>query len=79
MFKTLPVMILFYYTNVIICDIKYDTCMETIALDRKQTAFRLRKDLLERLKIEAGKKNRSFNNRNRSFRQIQERFKFNQT
>ena len=79
MFKTLPVMILFYYTNVIICDIKYDTCMETIALDRKQTAFRLRKDLLERLKIEAGKKNRSINNRNRSFRQIQERFKFNQT
>lgn len=53
--------------------------MDTIALDRKQTAFRLRKDLLERLKIEAGKKNRSLNNRNRSFRQIQERFKFNQT
>lgn len=36
--------------------------METIALDRKQTAFRLRKDLLERLKIEARKENRSLNN-----------------
>ena len=28
-------------------------------MDRKQTAFRLRKDLLERLKIEARKENRS--------------------
>ena len=36
--------------------------MDTIALDRKQTAFRLRKDLLERLKIEARKENRSLNN-----------------
>ena len=36
--------------------------LETIALDRKQTAFRLRKDLLERLKIEARKENRSLNN-----------------
>lgn len=36
--------------------------MGTIALDRKQTAFRLRKDLLERLKIEARKENRSLNN-----------------
>ena len=36
--------------------------METKALDRKQTAFRLRKDLLERLKIEARKENRSLNN-----------------
>lgn len=36
--------------------------MATIALDRKQTAFRLRKDLLERLKIEARKENRSLNN-----------------
>ena len=36
--------------------------METMALDRKQTAFRLRKDLLERLKIEARKENRSLNN-----------------
>ena len=36
--------------------------METIALDRKQTAFRLRKDLLERLKIAARKENRSLNN-----------------
>ena len=34
----------------------------TIALDRKQTAFRLRKDLLERLKIAARKENRSLNN-----------------
>lgn len=31
-------------------------------MDRKQTAFRLRKDLLERLKIEAKKENRSLNN-----------------
>ena len=36
--------------------------MDTIAIDRKQTAFRLRKDLLERLKIEARKENRSLNN-----------------
>ena len=36
--------------------------MDTIALDRKQTAFRLRKDLLERTKIEARKENRSLNN-----------------
>ena len=45
-----------------ICDIKYGGYMDTIALDRKQTAFRLRKDLLERLKIEARKENRSLNN-----------------
>ena len=45
-----------------ICDIKYDGYMDTITLDRKQTAFRLRKDLLERLKIEARKENRSLNN-----------------
>ena len=36
--------------------------MDTIASDRKQTALRLRKDLLERLKIEARKENRSLNN-----------------
>ncbi len=41
---------------------KYVRNMDTIALDRKQTAFRLRKDLLERLKIEARKENRSLNN-----------------
>ena len=34
--------------------------METI--ERKQTAFRLRKDLLEKLKIDAAKENRSVNN-----------------
>lgn len=45
-----------------ICDIKYNISMDTMALDRKQTAFRLRKDLLERLKIEARKENRSLNN-----------------
>ena len=45
-----------------ICDIKYDGYMDTMAIDRKQTAFRLRKDLLERLKIEARKENRSLNN-----------------
>ena len=31
-------------------------------MERKQIAFRLRKDLLERLKIEARKENRSLNN-----------------
>lgn len=36
--------------------------METITLDRKQTAFRLRTDLLDRLKIAARKENRSMNN-----------------
>ena len=45
-----------------IWDIKYNINMDTMALDRKQTAFRLRKDLLERLKIEARKENRSLNN-----------------
>ena len=56
-------MILFCYTNVIyLYSQKYGIDMETTALDRKQTAFRLRKDLLERLKIEARKENRSLNN-----------------
>lgn len=36
--------------------------MDTITLDRKQTAFRLRTDLLDRLKIAARKENRSLNN-----------------
>lgn len=36
--------------------------METVALDRKQTAFRLRTDLLDRLKVAARKENRSLNN-----------------
>lgn len=36
--------------------------MTTAVNDRKQTAFRLRADLLERLKIEARKENRSLNN-----------------
>lgn len=36
--------------------------METIALDRKQTAFRLRSDLIDRLKVAARKENRSLNN-----------------
>ena len=36
--------------------------MNTIAVDRKQTAFRLRADLLDRLKVAAKKENRSLNN-----------------
>ncbi len=36
--------------------------METIALNRKQTAFRLRTDLLDRLRLKAKKENRSLNN-----------------
>lgn len=36
--------------------------MNTIAVDRKQTAFRLRTDLLDRLKVAAMKENRSLNN-----------------
>lgn len=36
--------------------------MKTITLARKQTAFRLRTDLLDRLKIAARKENRSLNN-----------------
>lgn len=36
--------------------------MNTIAFDRKQTAFRLRTDLLDRLKVAAKKENRSLNN-----------------
>ena len=36
--------------------------MNTIAVDRKQTAFRLRTALLDRLKVAAKKENRSLNN-----------------
>lgn len=36
--------------------------MDTVAFDRKQTAFRLRTDLLDRLKAAARKENRSLNN-----------------
>lgn len=36
--------------------------MNTVAVDRKQTAFRLRTDLLDRLKLAAKKENRSLNN-----------------
>lgn len=36
--------------------------MNTVAVDRKQTAFRLRTDLLVRLKVAAKKENRSLNN-----------------
>ena len=36
--------------------------MNTIAVDRKQTAFRLRTDYLDRLKVAAKKENRSLNN-----------------
>ena len=36
--------------------------MNTVAFDRKQTAFRLRTDLLDRLKVAAREGNRSLNN-----------------
>ena len=36
--------------------------MDTVAFDRKQTAFRLRADLLDRLKAAARKENRSLIN-----------------
>ena len=36
--------------------------MGTTVANRKQTAFRLKEDLLDRLKIEARKSNRSLNN-----------------
>lgn len=36
--------------------------MDSVAISRKQTAFRLREDLLEKLKIAARKENRSLNN-----------------
>lgn len=36
--------------------------MKTEITERKQTAFRLRKDLLDKLKKEAAKENRSVNN-----------------
>ena len=36
--------------------------MNTVAVDRKQTAFRLRTDLLDRLKVAAKEENRSLNN-----------------
>lgn len=43
------------------CMTKYKT-MEAAQINRKQTAFRLRRDLLERLKALANKENRSLNN-----------------
>ncbi|HBH07930.1 MAG TPA: toxin-antitoxin system protein [Rikenellaceae bacterium] len=36
--------------------------MDSVAISRKQTAFRLREDLLDKLKIAARKENRSLNN-----------------
>ena len=36
--------------------------MNTVAVDRKQTAFRLRTDLLDRLKVAAKKENRILHN-----------------
>ena len=36
--------------------------MNTVAVDRKPTAFRLRTDLLDRLKVAAKMENRSLNN-----------------
>lgn len=36
--------------------------METTTINRKQTAFRLREDLLKQLRIAAKKENRSLNN-----------------
>lgn len=36
--------------------------MNTISVDRKQTVFRLRTDLLDRLKVAAKKENRGLNN-----------------
>lgn len=45
-----------------ICDIKYMNIMETVVSNRRQTAFRLRADLLDRLRVKAKKENRSLNN-----------------
>ena len=36
--------------------------METVASNRRQTAFRLRADLLDRLRVKAKKENRILNN-----------------
>ena len=36
--------------------------METVVSNRRQTAFRLRADLLDRLRVKAKKENRSLNN-----------------
>ncbi len=36
--------------------------MDSVAISRKQTAFRLREDLLDKLKIAARRENRSLNN-----------------
>ena len=36
--------------------------MDSVAISRKQTAFRLREDLLNKLKIAARRENRSLNN-----------------
>ena len=36
--------------------------MNTVAVDRKQMAFRLRTDLFDRLKVASKKENRSLNN-----------------
>ena len=44
-----------------ICSVKYNTLMGTAAT-KVQTAFRLDKDLISRLKLKAKKENRSLNN-----------------
>ena len=44
-----------------ICNVKYNTMIGTAAT-KVQTAFRLDKDLISRLKLKAKKENRSLNN-----------------
>ncbi|MPM94921.1 hypothetical protein SDC9_142070 [bioreactor metagenome] len=45
-----------------ICDMKYNNMEKEVLINRKQTAFRLREDLLNKIKEEAKKENRSINN-----------------
>ena len=51
----------FVITLLYFCNIKYNEMIESSAV-KVQTAFRLNKDLISRLKVKAKKENRSLNN-----------------
>ena len=51
-----------YFRNTIANNCITHIAMDKETIERKQTAFRLRKDLLEKLKKDAAKENRSVNN-----------------
>ena len=58
----LAVYFLYIKKMLYICDMKYNNMEKEVLINRKQTAFRLREDLLNKIKEEAKKENRSINN-----------------